>query len=149
MLLDDLTEEEQALFAEICRGGEYKAGDEVVSEGDEGDSLLFIRKGRAEVRKGLDSSNNYKYLKELQEGDFFGEMSFLSHAPRSATVVAMDTSEILELKSADFDKLVADYPALGLKVYRNIARELALRLKRNNEDLRKAVLWAIEGTEPG
>jgi len=146
MLLDALTEEEQALFAQICRIRDCKTGEEVVSEGDKGESLLLLRKGRAEVRKALDKGN-YKYLKELQKGEFFGEMSFLNRLARSASVVAVEDCEILELNRKDFEKLIKKNPEIGLKIYRNIAAELAFRLKRNNEDLRRAVLWAIEGTD--
>lgn len=148
MLLKYLTEEEKALFAEICKVREYQRGQQIVTEGDKGESLLLIRKGRAEVRKVLDAGN-YKYLKELNEGSFFGEMSFLTQVPRSASVIALDYCEILELTSKDFDVLIQSYPVIGLKIYKSVAQELASRLKKNNEDLKKAVLWAIEGADLG
>jgi CRP/FNR family transcriptional regulator, cyclic AMP receptor protein len=147
MLLDNLTSEEQALVAEICQTREFKCDDKVVSEGGCGGSLLLIRKGRAEVRKSL-GKNNHKFLRELCAGEFFGEMCFLNKVPRSASVVALEDCEILELESTDFDKLVRKYPEIGLKVYKNIASELVDRLRRNDEELKKAVLWAIEGTGP-
>ena len=147
MLLDNLTDEEQALIAGICRIREVEKGEEVVSEGEDGGTLLLIRKGRAEVRKALDTAK-HKYLRELRTGDFFGEMCFLHKAPRSASVVALEKCEILELNNDDFDRLAEKYPEIGLKVYRNIAVELVERLRRNNEELKRAVLWAIEGTSP-
>ena len=147
MLLDNLTAEEQALVAEICRIREFTKGDEVVVEGERGGSLLLIRKGRAEVLKSL-GNKDHKFLREIKQGEFFGEMCFLKKAPRSASVHCLENCEILELDGADFDKLVLKYPEIGLKVYKNIAGELVDRLRRNNEELKKAVLWAIEGTSP-
>jgi CRP-like cAMP-binding protein len=147
MLLDGLTEEEQALVAEICKTREIKAGQKIVSEGEQGGTLLLMRKGRAEVRKSLDGKIQ-KYLKELKAGEFFGEMCFLNMASRSASVVALEKCEILELDGKDFDRLVRKHADIGLKIYRNIARELVERLNRNNEELKKAVLWAIEGANP-
>jgi len=147
MLLDGLTEEEQAQVAEICRIRDVKPGQKIVSEGEHGGTLLLIRKGRAEVQKSL-SGESQKYLKELRAGEFFGEMCFLNSESRSATVVALEKCEILELDGKEFDRLVMKCPDIGLKVYKNIARELVERLKRNNEELKKAVLWAIEGTSP-
>lgn len=146
MLFDAFTVEENTLFEKICKVRKYQSGQEIVSEGDEGGSLLLIRKGRAEVRKTLDSSN-YKCLKELDPGDFFGEMSFLNQISRSASVIALEDCEILEVMKTDFDVLAQSNLDIGLKIYRSIAQELALRLKRNNEDLKKAVLLAIEGTD--
>lgn len=148
MLVDSLTAEEKALFEGICKVKEYQSGQQIVSEEDKGESLLLIRKGRAEVRKKLDASN-YKYLKELDEGDFFGEMSFLTQVPRSASVIALDRCEVLELEKADFDILIQSNPSIGSKIFESIARELASRLRNNNEDLKKAVLWAIEGADLG
>lgn len=146
MMLEVLTDEEKSLFAEICKLTEYQTGQQIISEEDKGDSLLLIRKGRVEVRKILDS-DNYKHLKELDTGEFFGEMSFLNRDPRSASIVALENCEILELTRADFDVLAESNPVLGLKIYMCIAEELASRLKRNNEDLKKAILWAIEGAD--
>ena len=147
MLLDNLTDEEQALVAEICKIREFRTDQTIVSEGEKGGALLLIRKGRAEGRKSL-GAKNHKFLRELKKGDFFGEMCFLHHAPRSASVIALEDCEILELEGLEFDKLAAKYPEIGLKVYKNIAAELVERLRRNNEELKKAVLWAIEGANP-
>lgn len=147
MLLDNLTDEEQALVAEICHIREFKVDQTIVSEGEKGGALLLIRKGRAEVRKSL-GVKNHKYLRELKKGDFFGEMCFLHRAPRSASVIALEDCEVLELDGLEFDKLAVKNPEIGLKVYKNIASELVDRLRRNNEELKKAVLWAIEGANP-
>lgn len=146
MLLDEMSSEEKTLFGEICKVKEYESGQEIIKEGEKGESLLLIRKGRVEVRKALDI-DNYKHLKELSSGEFFGEMSFLNQSPRSASVITLDSCEILELNRKDFDLLVKANPGIGLKVCKSIAIELAARLKRNNDDLKKAVLWAIEGTD--
>jgi CRP-like cAMP-binding protein len=147
MLLDNLTAEEQALIAESSRIREYKAGDKIVSEGDAGGSLLLIRKGRAEVHKALDVKN-HKFLRELRAGEFFGEMCFLHKALRSASVVALESCEVVELSGTDFERLIIKHPEIGMKIYKNIASELVDRLRRNNEELKKAILWAIEGAGP-
>jgi len=143
MLFDGMTDEEKALFAGICRVCEYSAGDQMVRAGAQGRSLLIVRTGSAEVRKQLDA-RNYKNLKVLKEGDFFGEMSFLHGAERSADVVATGRCEMLELTMEDFDKLCRQNPAIGMKIYRNMAVEVADRLRKNNEELKKAILWAME-----
>jgi len=147
MLLDNLTAEEQALIAETSRVREYKAGEYIVSEGEAGGSILLIRKGRAEVRKSLDV-RNHKFLREFRAGEFFGEMCFLHRAPRSASVIALEPCEVVELDGVDFERLTTQYPDVGMKIYKNIAAELVDRLRRNNEELKKAVLWAIEGAGP-
>jgi CRP-like cAMP-binding protein len=145
MLLDGLTDEEKALFAGICRITSYKPEQVIVAEGDQGETILLIRKGRVEARKGL-SEGNHKFLKELKAGDFFGEMSYLNKAPRSATVAAVDRCEILEFKMADLDGLCREIPSIGAVIYKNMAKEIAFRLKKNNEDLARAITWAMQSS---
>lgn len=138
MLFNGMTDEEKALLASICKLGEFDTGDLIVSEGDVGETLLIMRSGRAEVRKKL-KSGEHKFLKELQQGDFFGEMSFLDKAARSASVVAQEKCEVLECRMDGLDRLCSGNPVIGAKLYRNMAMEMAARLRKNNEDLKKAV----------
>lgn len=143
MLFDALTEKERAQVVKVGRKRRYAKGDFVLHEGDESSSLFLILEGAIQVRKALDS-DRYKQLKDLMPGDFFGEMSFLTSTPRSADVLALQDCEILEIPHAPFTKLVGEHPAIGLKIYRNIAEELATRLRRNNDELKRAILWALE-----
>ena len=141
MLFDVLTEEEKALFAGICRISEYAPEATVVKEGDSGRTILIVRRGRAEARKPL-GGKKYKLLKELKPGDFFGETTFLCGCPRSADVVAVEKTEILECEMQEFDAFCREYPEAGIKIYKVMAQEVAGRLRQNNEDLKKAVNWA-------
>jgi CRP-like cAMP-binding protein len=143
MILDGLTDDEKGAFASICKLTEHKAGDTIVKENEPGDTLLIIRQGHVEVRKYIEGSS-FRKLKDLKQGDFFGEMSFLGQAPRSASVVAVVPTEVLELHERDFDDLIKDEPAIGAKIYGAIAREMASRLRKNNEELKRIVEHLIE-----
>jgi CRP-like cAMP-binding protein len=144
MLLDILTEEEKALFAGICRITEYEPDQLVVAEGSEGGTILIVRRGKAEARKRLDEQGKYKLLKQMGAGDFFGETTFLCGCPRSADIVTIEKTEMLEVAMKEFDEFCKEYPDAGVKIYRVMAQEVAERLKQNNEDLKKAVKWASQ-----
>jgi CRP/FNR family cyclic AMP-dependent transcriptional regulator len=64
----------------------YPRGSIVLHEGDVGDMLYFIRKGRVKVvlihREGREVILNI-----LKPGDCFGEMAVFDHMPRSATIM--------------------------------------------------------------
>ena len=141
MLLDVLTEDEKALFAGICKETEYGPEQVVVSEGDEGSTILIVRAGKAEARKPVEGEK-YKLLKQMGPGDFFGETTFLCGCPRTADVVTIEQTEILECAMTEFDEFCKDNPDAGMKIYKVMAQEVAERLKQNNEDLKKAVKWA-------
>ena len=74
----------------------HNQGAEIIKEGTSGSSVFLIIEGLCEVRRG---SNR---IRELKPGEFFGEISILDPAPRTATVRAMENSVLLVLEGYDF-----------------------------------------------
>ena len=144
MLLDELSPEERDNVEKAGCRRQLRQGDEIIREGESGRSLYVLLAGTAAVRKDL-SRDQYKQLRALEPGEFFGGMSFLGVSERSASVVAATDCELLELGQAELEQLAQENPMIGFKIYRSIARDLAGRLKTNTDDLKKALLWVIEG----
>jgi len=86
----------------------FGPGEDIIREGDEGDSIYIISEGKVRVTVNVD--NKVVLLAELGEQDFFGEVSFLTGKPRTATVTAADTTHIMELKRSEVDDLIKRYP---------------------------------------
>jgi len=91
--------------AQICREGEYTADLYVLLEG-----LVGIYK--ADPDKGPDAT---RYLGSLPSGSWFGEMSCMSHAPRSATVVSESESVVLGIPRHAFMKCYSDKKSVKFK----------------------------------
>ena len=138
MLLDGLTNKEIELLEQTATLREYPKGATVIKEGSDSRSLFLIRRGRAEVSKTLDD-DFARRLREFSANDFFGEIAFLGLNPRSATVVTLEPTTILELNPDYFKVLTEEHPRIGLVMYQNMAVELASRLKQNTEDLKEAL----------
>ena len=87
----------------------FEPGDLIVTEGEAGGSLFVVSTGlvKAFVRDGRGHSVK---VRELGEGDFFGEISVLTGNPRSATVTAATPCELLELDRKTLDAIVAVHP---------------------------------------
>jgi voltage-gated potassium channel len=83
----------------------------VIKEGDIGDSMYFILDGEVEVTREKDDLDII-----LGAGDFIGEIALLQHIERTATVIATKRSEMLELTTYDFQKLVQDKPYILDKI---------------------------------
>lgn len=146
MLLEGFTSEERQTLDGIARVRAMPAGEVILHEGFFGDSIFLVAAGKVQVRKDIDDSH-FKQLTVLGEGDFFGDFSFLGLAYRSATVVALEDCEVWQLSRLKFQQLVEARPLLGAKFYRNLARGLAVRLRDANEELRKAILWAMRNQQ--
>jgi|GEM_PF-2694346 len=67
----------------------------VIRQGDVGNSLFILKKGRLDVFLVEDNKN--VLVGTLGPGDFFGEMSLLTGHARSATVIPVETSIVLEI----------------------------------------------------
>lgn len=111
----------------------YQGGEPIFSAGDRGDELFLIRRGA--VRIVLPAQAHQRHLGTFRRGDFFGEMAFLDHEPRSANAEAERETDLYVLSRARFDRLADEHKRLGMAIFGGIARTLAVRLRRTNAEL--------------
>ncbi|MFP2924918.1 cyclic nucleotide-binding domain-containing protein [Pyxidicoccus sp. 3LG] len=81
----------------------YPAGRTVVREGDVGDSMYVIVEGRVAVMRQPDMGADTT-VRHLSTGDFFGELSLVTDCRRTASVVAVERTVLLELSRAGLDE---------------------------------------------
>lgn len=104
-------------------------GDVIIQEGQAGDEMYIIREGRVRVMKGPVE------LAQLRTYDHLGEMSFVDAGPRSASVVAIDPTDLITIRKDDFYYLLATDPGLGMKLLWAFIQQLSLRLRAANNEL--------------
>jgi hypothetical protein len=107
-------------FAELPRGAleallgaaavrSYEPNEVIVREGDPGTSFFLIEEGEVEVQT-QDSAGKQLVLARLAVGDFFGEVAVLTGKPRTATITAKTPVTVIEISSADLDRIALIYP---------------------------------------
>jgi CRP-like cAMP-binding protein len=125
--LEALTSEQLDRLASQARIVPYPVGGAVVRQGDEGDSLFLVAEGRVEVSVHPPGGGPERRLATLGPGDYFGEMSLLTGAPRSATIRAVEETGLVVLhKEALRPLLVAD-PTVLERLSKTLARRQAER----------------------
>ncbi|MFD0697308.1 peptidase domain-containing ABC transporter [Paenibacillus sp. GCM10027628] len=87
---------------------EYERGQDLVREGEQGDAFYIIRTGRASVEQGAERH----VLNKLLPGDFFGELSLLTGAPRKASVRAEEPITAFRLGKSEFEALIVRFPKI-------------------------------------
>jgi CRP/FNR family cyclic AMP-dependent transcriptional regulator len=94
----------------LAREVDFATGDELVRQGDNGDSFLVIVAGRARVVQNGDT------LRELGLGDYLGEIALIDGGPRTATVTAIEPVRALVVERSDFRRLIDDFSAVRFHV---------------------------------
>lgn len=107
----------------------------VFVRGDTTDDIFFVRRGRVDVLLPLEGGKVH-HLATFCQGDFFGEMAFLDHAPRSADVRAAIATELHALSRKHFDALVKSNPAIGVQIFEKLAVAVSQRLRTADTELR-------------
>jgi len=103
---------------------EVSAGEELLSQGNVALGLFVVKTGRLEVRIGGISVGT------AESGDLVGEMALFRDGARSATVVAMEASEILVLTRANYEALRDVVHPVAQRIE---AHTIALQVKRLRE----------------
>jgi small-conductance mechanosensitive channel/CRP-like cAMP-binding protein len=86
----------------------FAAGEAIVRQGDDGNSMFVVLRGAVDVV--LEPSG--QRVASIASGGFFGEMSMLTGDPRTATVRAGGDVQVLEIAAGDIRRLAQDNPGL-------------------------------------
>ena len=126
-------------LARIGRAGEiesYNPGEAIVAEGSLGDALFLILSGQVAVHKGPQT------FATLAGGEFFGEMSLVEPAPRSASETAMSATFLFRLPHDQLRELISDDPNAVSILLVQVVKTLSERLRRANQMLSSVDLLA-------
>ena len=107
----------------------FAPGQKFFSQGDGADAAYVILQGKADV--SLESANGAFKVAELGQNALVGEMGILSDSPRSATIIASETTTALRIDKRVFLELLTQFPQMSIAVM----RELASRLEKMNAQL--------------
>lgn len=122
-LFSELKATELSAIASVAKKRIYPPQECIIREGEPGESLFLILKGRVSVVKGLGTQNEI-CLAELGPGECIGEMSLFDRKPRSASVVALEATEALELGRLEFGEVMAQFPNIPIQLCRVLSRRL-------------------------
>lgn len=106
-----LSEKDVNLLATRVKVEAYGNGEMIVREGDTGDSMYIIKEGLCDIM--VSKAGAAGPVATLGVEDFFGEMSLLTGAARSATVVARGDALLLKIDKAAFEEVMKEHPAIA------------------------------------
>ena len=128
--------------AEVVDGAKImavKAGEAIITEGEEGNDIFVIRVGSMIVERMI--NGRAVFLSYLPAGSYVGEMALIDGQPRNATVRAAIKSEVIRLPGEQFAKLLASKPELMARARKDMAsrREVNAFIESRKESFSGAV----------
>jgi CRP-like cAMP-binding protein len=139
-LFQQVAEEHVRALAQLVRERSYPRGSVILSQGDPGEALFLIRSGQVKVSV-LSEDGREVILSVLGAASFFGEMALVDDEPRSAHVIAMSDTVLLQLRREDFRSRIRGSPELAIA----LLRELSRRLRRADDTIASLMLLDVNG----
>jgi CRP-like cAMP-binding protein len=146
----DLTSAQLEMIASICQERTVRAGEVLFQENTPGTEMYAIVRGEIEIlldpslvggattRKGSGPVT----VASLREGQTFGEMALVDQGLRSASARgAADNTKLLIIPRQKLLTLCETYPELGYRVMRNMAADMAFKIRNSDLTIREQLLW--------
>jgi len=105
-----LSVEETSALAKTSVRHVFAHDEMVIRAGDAGSSMFVVHSGRVQVQ--VNENGRSRPVAVLSEGDFFGEMALFTGEPRTANVVALEETEVLEIRHEAMKELFNTNPDL-------------------------------------
>jgi CRP-like cAMP-binding protein len=120
----------------VAIGGEeeHKRGQNVFDEGDAGDKFYVVLDGAVRISRIVPGMGE-EALAVLRKGAYFGEMSLIDDAPRSATAIAHETVKLFVVKRRDLEDLLFVDRDLAYELLWAFVRTLSRRLRATNDKM--------------
>ena len=145
----ELTPTQLELVAALCQERRCNAGDLIFEENAASDELYIIAQGDVDIQvdPGLVGGDEAKgvgpvTIATLRRGQSFGEVALVDQGLRSATARCAANSTHLIILPRDKLILLCDtYPQLGYRLMRNLAADLALKIRSTDLRIREELLY--------
>jgi CRP/FNR family transcriptional regulator len=134
-----LGEDDVERVAEVTVPRRFEAGEVVFREGDESDTCYIVRSGQARAIRGHSDGRTIT-LANFASGDIFGELAMFDNERRSATVEAVEKTEVIAILGGDMRRLMRQHPEIAVKLVGALGR----RLRETNERLARQSFQTVQ-----
>lgn len=146
----DLNPERLSRISSICTERRYEQGAIIFHENTKSDELYVILQGEVEIQVDpstigipAEESPGPTTIATLRRGQSFGEVALVDKGFRSASArCAAPSTRLLTIQRDDLIKMCQDDFELGYTLMRNVASDLAFKIRQTDLMVREQLLWA-------
>jgi diguanylate cyclase (GGDEF)-like protein len=139
-IFSDLDDPDLVFLYMHMKSRSFPSGALLFNEGDPGNEMYVIAKGSISIFVIL-ANGKELLISEIGEGNFFGEMSIVEQAPRSASCRAIADTECLSLSADNFNALIREHPGIASRIMKRMLSITAGRLANTGSFLSQMVQW--------
>ena len=99
-----------------------KKGELIYREGDLGSEMYVVQSGSVLIFREFNGAR--QELAVMEKGDFFGEFALLEGLPRTACAEVLENSELIEINSTTFDKMIRGNIEIAVRMLRKLSNRL-------------------------
>ena len=121
-MFSDMTPVEYLKISKVAKWMNFKSGEVLTTEAQLVESLMLLYNGTVDV--AVDG----KKVAELKDGQFIGEMSFLTEKPATATCIVKHDSQCLVWKQREFKSLLKRNPSLYFSIQSLLSAQVSNNL---------------------
>lgn len=119
----------------------------IFNEGDVSQDVYLIISGRVRILGNVDLDDQRRIhpgFSELGQGEMFGELPLFDDQPRSASVMALEESELAILDGVRLMAFLDSHPELGYPIYKELIHTLIARLRKANQRIFSLFAWGLK-----
>jgi CRP-like cAMP-binding protein len=121
-------------FVDIGSEQAHKTGATIFEEGSTGERFYVVLEGAVRISRVVPGMGE-EALAVLRPGAYFGEMSLIDDAPRSATALAHEATRLFSIARRDLEDLLFVDRDLAYDFLWNFLRTLSRRLRATNDKM--------------
>ncbi len=133
-LFDGLTPLHLDRIVAISSEETHKRSSTLFEENDPGDKFFVILEGAVRISRFVPGMGE-EALAVLRAGAYFGEMSLVEHAPRSAAAICHENCRLFVVNRSDLEDLLFVDRDLAYELLWNFVRTLSRRLRATNDKM--------------
>jgi CRP/FNR family cyclic AMP-dependent transcriptional regulator len=139
-IFPELSQDDLRFVADYGVSRTYAKNTILVSEGDPSDLFYIILSGKVKVY--LSDEKGKEVLLNIQgPGEYFGELALIDEAPRSASIMTLESCQMAVVSRAGFERCLEEHPSFALGLIRILVR----RIRSLTEQVRGLALLDVYG----
>jgi CRP/FNR family transcriptional regulator len=138
-VFETLAADDLQRIAEVAVPRSFEAGQVIFREGDASDTCYIVRAGRVRAVRAHNDGRVIT-LANFGPGDIFGELAMFASERRSATVEALEPTQVTAILGPDMRRLLGEHHEMAIKLVTGLGR----RLRETNERLSRQSFQTVQ-----